>query len=164
MFLKATFSSRESSFQFVQIRIFVETTFRRSLSAWSKKLCRDFITTRINAFIIFSSSPTPKQVFSRPLDYSINSYWINYWISFLVIFILLNKNFKKLFLFLMNKILGYLTIYSIILFFIIQLISLKIFRARSAREWIFIKRKKNFPKKPISELGTPPLKLNLPLL
>ena len=100
----------------------------------------------------------------RPLDYSINSYWINYWISFLVIFILLNKNFKKLFLFLMNKILGYLTIYSIILFFIIQLISLKIFRARSAREWIFIKRKKNFPKKPISELGTPPLKLNLPLL
>ena len=101
---------------------------------------------------------------SRPLDYSINSYWINYWISFLVIFILLNKNFKKLFLFLMNKILGYLTIYSIILFFIIQLISLKIFRARSAREWIFIKRKKKFPKKPISELGTPPLKLNLPLL
>ena len=95
----------------------------------------------------------------RPLDYSINSYWINYWISFLVIFILLNKNFKKLFLFLMNKILGYLTIYSIILFFIIQLISLKIFRARSAREWIFIKRKKKFPKKTNFGIGYSPLKI-----
>ena len=113
---------------------------------------------------LISSQSQIQDSTGRPLDYSINSYWINYWISFLVIFILLNKNFKKLFLFLMNKILGYLTIYSIILFFIIQLISLKIFRARSAREWIFIKRKKNFPKKPISELGTPPLKLNLPLL
>ena len=134
---------------------------------WPFKLpgCKNCWFTQYTAVsFLFWSSCSNKRLAVRPLDYSINSYWINYWISFLVIFILLNKNFKKLFLFLMNKILGYLTIYSIILFFIIQLISLKIFRARSAREWIFIKRKKNFPKKPISELGTPPLKLNLPLL
>ena len=55
----------------------------------------------------------------RPLDYSINSYWINYRISFLVIFILLNNFLKKLFYCYSNKILGYLTIYSLILFLII---------------------------------------------